>query len=219
MCFGPVPSFAASAVLGAIGVATLSKVRGKREILLATFPLLFAIQQFNEGLLWLTIGKGDSVALQQGLTFIFLLFALVLWPIFSPLSFYLLEPDAQRRKVMGAFLTIGAIIGTYFLYYLLFDTYSATVIGYCITYDTAAPGSVTVLNLAYVLAVLATSLFSSYRPIVLLGLINIALCAITAIAFVNAHTSVWCFFAALWSSLLYLFFRRQRVDGGSLPKN
>lgn len=56
MCFSATASFTASAVLGITGIATLRQVKFKSLIFLACLPLLFAIQQFNEGLIWLYFG-------------------------------------------------------------------------------------------------------------------------------------------------------------------
>jgi hypothetical protein len=46
MCFSATVNFGGSAVLGAAGVATLTKVKHRRELLFAAMPLLFAIHQF-----------------------------------------------------------------------------------------------------------------------------------------------------------------------------
>jgi hypothetical protein len=53
MCFCATANFAGSAVLGAVGVATLMEVRHRRELLFAAVPTLFAIHQFTEGIVWL----------------------------------------------------------------------------------------------------------------------------------------------------------------------
>ena len=53
MCFSASANFVGSAVLGAIGVATLTEVKHRRELLFAAMPLLFALHQFTEGFVWL----------------------------------------------------------------------------------------------------------------------------------------------------------------------
>src|SRR6476620_4711283 len=45
VCFSAEADFASAAVIGAIGVATLTKVRAPREIPLAVMPLAFAAHQ------------------------------------------------------------------------------------------------------------------------------------------------------------------------------
>mgnify|MGYP000091041284 FL=1 len=74
MCFSATASFAASAVLGATGIATLAKTKDRKMLPLATIPLVFAIQQAIEGGLWLTIADGGSDAVL--LSALFLFFAL-----------------------------------------------------------------------------------------------------------------------------------------------
>ena len=55
MCFSATANFAGSAVLGAIGVATIAEVKHRRELLFASLPCLFALHQFTEGFVWLGI--------------------------------------------------------------------------------------------------------------------------------------------------------------------
>jgi hypothetical protein len=53
MCFSAGASFGASAVLGAIGIVTLTKAKTTDQIPFASIPLLFAVQQAVEGTLWI----------------------------------------------------------------------------------------------------------------------------------------------------------------------
>lgn len=53
MCYSATASFASAAVIGAVGAATLTQVRRRREIPFAALPLLFAVHQATEGLVWL----------------------------------------------------------------------------------------------------------------------------------------------------------------------
>jgi hypothetical protein len=48
VCFSASANFVGSAVLGAIGVATISEVKHRRELPFGTMPLLFALRQFHE---------------------------------------------------------------------------------------------------------------------------------------------------------------------------
>src|SRR5277367_5420023 len=49
MCFSAAANFVGSGVLATVGVATLTKVKHRRELLFASLPALFAIHQFIEG--------------------------------------------------------------------------------------------------------------------------------------------------------------------------
>lgn len=53
MCFSAAANFVGSGVLGVIGVATLTNVKHRRELLFAGLPTLFAVHQFMEGFVWL----------------------------------------------------------------------------------------------------------------------------------------------------------------------
>jgi hypothetical protein len=68
MCFSATASFTAGATLSALGIATLTQIRSRRELLLGSFPLLFAIQQFIEGLVWLTIDQTSLNTINSLLT-------------------------------------------------------------------------------------------------------------------------------------------------------
>ena len=62
MCFSATASFSAAAVLLGIGTLTLRSALAsrhayrRRELPFAAIPLLFAIQQLIEGVIWLTFG-------------------------------------------------------------------------------------------------------------------------------------------------------------------
>ncbi len=54
MCFSATASFSAGAFLLGLGTLTLKSARRPRELPFAAIPLLFAIQQLSEGVIWLT---------------------------------------------------------------------------------------------------------------------------------------------------------------------
>jgi hypothetical protein len=55
MCFSAAASFVTAGVTGAIGAVALTRVNEPRELPLAATPILFALQQSIEGLLWLNL--------------------------------------------------------------------------------------------------------------------------------------------------------------------
>jgi len=80
MCFSATASFSVAATTAVIGLAAVARVRRPRELPLALAPMLFALQQVVEGVLWLQLtGAGDSGNVAE-LSFAFRLFAEVLWP-------------------------------------------------------------------------------------------------------------------------------------------
>ena len=59
MCFSPEASFAGGIIISAIGVATVRKVHNPTQIVFASIPLFFGIQQIAEGFVWITLPGHD----------------------------------------------------------------------------------------------------------------------------------------------------------------
>src|SRR5277367_6177368 len=100
MCFSAVANFVGSAVLGTIGVVTLTKVKHRRELLFAALPTLFAIHQFIEGFVWLGLDGILSPAVAHDMGAAFMLYAQGLLPFLMPLSVLLFERDRKDRRRM-----------------------------------------------------------------------------------------------------------------------
>lgn len=86
MCFSANASFTAGTVLTVIGAISVRKVRVPSQIFFASIPIIFAIQQFSEGFLWLSLTKPAFAELKVSMTFIFLFFAQIVWPFWVPFA-------------------------------------------------------------------------------------------------------------------------------------
>ena len=86
MCFSATANFVGSGVLGAVGIATFTKVKHKRELLFAALPTLFAIHQFIEGFVWLGLDGILSPVVTHNMGAAFVLYAQGLIPFVIPLS-------------------------------------------------------------------------------------------------------------------------------------
>ncbi len=206
MCFSPEASFIASAGLAAVSVPTLKMAR-KNEKIFAAIPLIFAIQQGVEGVQWLTLQNG-GVNIAAGYAFLF--FAMLLWPVFVPLAVFNL--DEHRRHILKWFIGLGALLFAYFLFLLTLTPLSISIVNRCIVYHLDFPSQVALgFGMLYVLVVTGSFMFSSRREVQWFGVITFFSAFIAGQYFLWAFVSVWCFFAALLSSLifLYLFFRRK----------
>jgi hypothetical protein len=67
MCFSATASFSAAVVIGSVGIVTLRAAAVKHDyriLALAALPLLFALQQVVEGLLWLDLAAPEPGALR-----------------------------------------------------------------------------------------------------------------------------------------------------------
>lgn len=207
MCFTAGASFTAGAVLTAAGGATLTQVRARRELMFALFPLIFAVHQINEGLLWLALTGRLPALWQNPLTLGFLLVAFGLWPVYSPLSVLLLEPRKERRRIICVFLLLGISLSLFLVGYLLTGHFGAIIVNCSIYYHTFLPYKKG-LSLMYVAAVFCPYLFCSHRMVAAIGLVNILFCGLAYAYYLHAFVSVWCFFASALSVMIYLFFRR-----------
>src|SRR5580698_8876905 len=100
MCFSATANFVGSGVLGGMGVATLAKVKHRRELMFASLPALFAVHQFIEGFVWLGLDGILSPTVAHNMGAAFVLYAQGLLPFLMPLSIMLFEPTRARRRSM-----------------------------------------------------------------------------------------------------------------------
>lgn len=205
MCFSPTASFVAGTALSGIGGVTIWKSPSRWEIPFASIPLLFGIQQLTEGVVWLSLG---NPAVLSAASFAFMLFSHVLWPTFIPLSVALMEPKRWRRRLLYCFVAVGAVVSAYFLYFLLIEDVKTGVLNKSILYVSPSFAVTFVLS-PYSVATCASCLFSSYRYANLFGILTF-LSAVAAYEFYDkTFISVWCFFAALLSVVIYLHVARR----------
>ena len=110
MCFSAEADFVSGALIGAIGVATLSQVEKPREIPLAALPAAFALHQFTEGFVWRDLDADAGATHATGpAVFVYLVFAWILIPVVVPLAIMALEPPGRTRRRIGVFVGIGAV--------------------------------------------------------------------------------------------------------------
>lgn len=207
MCFSADASFISAAITGVIGVATITQPRTIREMPLAAMPLLFSVQQAVEGILWLTLPAAGEGVLSSLLTHLYLGFALAFWPVYAPVSAWLIEPRSARRLAMAACLLVGVGVALYFVFSVLTLPHAARIDGGHIVYTVgvAAPFSVGGL---YLFATGIALALSSYRPVALMGVIVFVGSVASYAFYYHAFVSVWCFFAAASSILLLVHFYR-----------
>lgn len=198
MCFSATASFAASAVLGTTGIVALSTVKDKRDYFIAAVPVLFAVQQFIEGLVWVTFGQG---LLTESFAYGFLFFAFLLWPVYIPLAVWAHERDPRRRCLLRYLIFFGSM-GSFYLLVLLFtQSLGVELAGHSIYYKIDAPFEVQGIIL-YVSVTVGALLMSSSPLIQWFGALSLLSAAFAWFAYEKAFTSVWCFFAAILSLVI-----------------
>jgi hypothetical protein len=201
MCFSAEASFVTAGITGAIGIISLVRVNEARELPFAATPLLFALQQTVEGLLWLNLPSAPGGWLSTALTFLYLLFAEAFWPLYAPLAVWLIEPSVHRRSLMVVCLGVGAGVGMYLLWWLLGHPHVATIQDGHIVYVTEYRHT-DAIGVAYLSATGLPLLLSSQRTVVALGGIVLAGLVVAYAFYWEAFVSVWCFFAAAASVVI-----------------
>lgn len=205
MCFSPSASFVTAGITGAIGIVALSRANEPREFPFATTPLLFAVQQGIEGMLWLNLPSAPDGPISTALTFFYLFFAEAFWPVYAPIAVWLIEPNEHRRHLMVVCLGIGVGVGAYFLWWILGHPLLAKILDGHIVYVSEHRHSYAI-GFAYLAATGLPLLLSSQRTVVVLGAIVIVGLLAAYAFYWEAFFSVWCFFAAVASvTILYHF--------------
>ncbi len=210
MCFSATASFFSSAVLGVIGIITLSKVRDQKILPLALIPLIFALQQGVEGIVWLTFTQPNLVYFKSICINTYLAIAHIFWPIWSPFCIYVLEK--KRKKWISYLGIIGVIIALIAIVKLIFFQREVEISLRHISYESASNFFTTdqpdylisLLGLAgYTVATIAPFFFSSVPRMWFIGLAFGIGWVIAQVFYTYAFGSIWCYFAALSSILIY----------------
>ena len=213
MCYSPTASFVSAALIGAIGVATLRHVRSPSALLFGATPILFALHQFCEGLVWLGLQGRIGPIGRDHAAFLFTLYAQGLLPFLMPLAVALMETGGWRRKAIFGLTAVGAVAAAWDAYGLIFLPTRLFVDHNAIAYRNVMTGSL-FISLLYILATCGALLLSSYRVVRWYGVLNVIALAIVELVRAYAFASVWCFYAALMSVMLYWQFRRGGIQAG-----
>lgn len=203
MCFSAGASFAGGIIISSIGVVTVMKVHKPSQILFASIPLFFGVQQIAEGVLWLTIPLSGNDGISNFSAYFFLVMAQVIWPLMIPLSVLFMEESAKRKNPLKVLLLVGIILSAYYGYCLLNYNVTPQILGFHIQYNNDFPRSLAMASFVFYLVATITPLFiSSFKRMYLMGILMTLSCLVTGIFFTQFLTSVWCFFAALISGVI-----------------
>lgn len=194
MCFSMEASFAASAILLTTGTVAIIKARKTPMRYFAAIPLFFGIQQAIEGFQWL-VDKPSLTSTALGYGFLF--FAFLVWPVYTPFSIMMMEPNAKRKQLLKAITFVGAAVSFYLLAFYLTSPLEVCVVENSIVYKIFVP----FLGVGLPLYAFATcsSFLSTRSRARLLGVTTLGGLLVSLLAYRYAFTSVWCFFAAILS--------------------
>lgn len=215
MCFSATASLSAATLLAAIGTVAIARCPLGKMLPYAAIPLLFAVQQAAEGLLWLALAQ-DMPALASHMSQAFNFFAHVIWPAYIPLAVLLLEPQPWRKTQLACLALAGAALAAYYLVRMLLVPIAAVPsaghIEYRMTHYFAQTGVA-----LYALTTAGALLSSSWSWVRLFGLLVLLAFALTWWAFASWLVSVWCFFAALLSLVVLAHVLQASQQEGPRP--
>ena len=217
MCFSATASFSAGAILLGVGALTLKSARHPRELLFAAIPLLFAIQQLSEGVIWLTF-RYEAPQLNVVMTHVYSFFSHVLWPAYVPVAVLLIEPPGRRRQALLVFVAAGLAVGAYLLYFLVAFPVVSRPIGQHIEYVSPHFFAATTMTL-YLLSTTLSPILSTHRMVKVFGVLALLSFAAAYLFYATWFISVWCFFAALLSAVVYLHFWRSGDEESRSTEN
>ena len=204
MCFSAGASFTASVIISSTGVATMRKARRPESRLFAAIPFIFGLQQLAEGAVWVTLGSAANAVLENAATYVFLAAALVIWPVIVPLSLFLIERVRSRRNILAISMGAGIAVGAYYAWRLIFFDVVPRIEGSHIVYvnnfpETFGEG----MFIMYLASTILLFFVSSVPRVPVLGAAILVSFLVTVFIFAPALTSVWCFFAAVASVIIY----------------
>lgn len=204
MCFSAGASFAGGAVIAAIGVMTVRTNSDPSRRVFAAMPFVFGVQQISEGFVWVALQSSGHDLMLTIASYTFLFAAVVLWPAYVPLSVLLMEKSTNKRRALIPLLVMGILVSLYYGFRLVSNEIVPEISSHHIKYTGDFPQRWAQTAFGGYLAATLISLFiSSRKKMWLLGLLMTVSCLITGIFYKEYLTSVWCFFAALISAVIY----------------
>jgi hypothetical protein len=216
MCFSPQADFTAGAVITAVGIETLRRVRVRHELIVGALPLLLGIHQLVEGFVWLGLRGEVSPGLGDTAKQTYIIFADAILPALVPLGFTLLEPDRRRARWMWPLVGLGVLLGAYLLWQVTAYPVGAQQQARCIDYTTHTPNDA-LIGVLYVVVTCGRALISSRRHLRWFGVVSLVGVIAAAIVRVDELTSLWCVYVALVSVLIFKHFCRQRASEDAAP--
>lgn len=216
MCFSATASFGASVCLTGLGIASMRMVKSPGQYGFASIPLVFGVQQFAEGVVWLSLEHESMSSFTSAASYAFLIFAQVVWPIWLPASFVMLEEDPKRKKRLKLFLIPGIVVACYFLYLLMTLPLVTEAVNHHVFYRLAFPVPLIPYAAAlYLSATLIPPLFSRTYKVQMIGVVLFVSYVVARLFFQPSLISVWCFLAIVIGALVFMVLSEEKRAMGT----
>jgi hypothetical protein len=207
VCFSAQADVLGGVVVGAIGVDTIRHVRQRRgHVLLAALPLLLAWHQLDEAFVWWGLQGHVSAGVGRVATWLYLLFAFVVLPVYIPAAVLALEPPGRRRTWIAVCVALGAVVSIALLAAMVRGPVTAELGDRHLVYSTGLESGALIVA-AYVVATCGALVFSGYRDVAVFGVGNLIAVAVLARVTLDGFASLWCAWAAVTSGAFALHLR------------
>ncbi len=213
MCFSATASFTTAGVLSVLGARSIILAARQRPHVYgyAAIPLLFAVQQFAEGMVWISLPNNPEMAHADAILFLY--FAFILWPLWVPNMLLPLEQDRWRIYALKILAVCGALFSATALYMGIYHQFTVEILHHSIAYHFSIPAWAEKYGLLFYLVPMALPWFvSSKRILHLFGLLGLVSMTISYWWWQHTFTSVWCFFVALLSTLVWVSLEFKLLD-------
>jgi hypothetical protein len=204
MCFSAQASFVAGTGLAIVGLLSIQKNKVKKLQPLAVIPLLFGIQQLCEGVVWVT-QNNPSLAYQNELArYAYLFFAYVIWPFWIPFTVYMIAPNGVKKRRLASLVGAGTVVASTLLWALVKVGATSAITCNHIEYALNMQRPLEPFGLVWYCIATITPFFvigkNKFNKLGAFLLISV----LVSYFFYYVHlTSVWCFFVAIFSALIY----------------
>lgn len=203
MCFSATASFGSAAVLLIIGGVCIKNSETGPQRLLSSIPLMLSVQQFLEGIVWMSLLNPEYSEWGKSATYGFLIFAQIVWPFFIPFSIMMLEKEPKRKKILLFLTILGSVQALFLGYGMLMYSVSSEILHSHIRYDLDFPPANRWFGgVLYIIATGVSPFISSIKRLRFVGIIVLSSYLFTSILYAQNVISVWCYFAALISIVI-----------------
>jgi len=214
MCFSPEVDLAAGLVIGAIGIDALRHVDDRRDVAIASVPVVLGAHQLIESVVWGGLqGRVPEVAGEVALV-AYLVIALGVVPVLVPWAVKQAERDPRRRSMMTPFVVLGVVVAAVLVFSLADAPYGASIGGRYVAYSVVVLGGGVTAG-AYAVAACVPLLLSSSSILRVFGVFNaIAFFALSTLL-VTGLISLWCVWAAISSIVIVRYLHGLAPADGS----
>ena len=151
--------------------------------------------------MWWGLRGNISRALGTIATWVYLLFAFVVLPLYVPVGVWALEPPGRRKRALAGFVALGAAVSVTLFGFMLRGPVTATLHAHHLGYHTGLSATVVVVS-AYVLAVCGSLVLSGHRNVAIFGVVNFVAVVVLANLTIEGFASLWCAWAAITAGAL-----------------